>query len=413
MLSCIVTHPLIFKFRSYIYGGGGDSLGAVWLFWWARYAHFNNFSFNFCPLISTPFGVDFGVNFSQSPFSIGAVFISRWLSLLTGEIFAYNLLVFISFPLAAIITYYLVFYFTKNRIASVISGLIYAFCPYHFTHAYQHLTLANIQWIPLFFLALFNLDERRTYGNANLAALAFALVFLSNYYYGYFVTIFTGIFILWRVWYGLRNKRLSGYPVIRLSDEQRSRAESREQRVESREQRAEGRGHRAERKALNSKLRAPSSKLHFFKVVLVAVLVALVIILPAIYPMLKNIFSPKTEAMASLGYERSFSGLFTYSAQLFHYLIPSGDNPFIRGLVRNFVKVYHPVEQTLYLGWVGIVLSFIAVRGWRRKNREQRAESRERRAERKTLRSELQSLSSKIQDLGARRESLSFSSLGL
>lgn len=336
LFSLVATYPLIFRFRSSIYGGGGDSLWAVWSFWWARYAHLNNFSFSFCSLVSSPFGE----NFSQLPVSIGVVSISKWLPLLTGEIFAYNFLVFISFPLAAIITYYLVFHFTKNRIASIFSGIIYAFSPYHFVHASQHWGLANIQWIPLFFLALFNLDEKRTYGSAILAALVFSLIFFSNYYYGYFITIFTGVFILWRVWQGLRNKRLSGYPVTRLSGEKKNRLPITDYR----------------------------SPLKTVKVVLVAVVVALAIILPAIYPILKNVFRPETEVIASLGYKRAFSGLFTYSAQFFHYLIPSGDNPFIGGFTRNFIKVYHPVEQTLYLGWVGIILSIVAIREWRRKN---------------------------------------------
>ena len=344
LLSIVSTYPLIFRLRSYVYAKGGDALWGVWAFWWARYAHLNGFSFNFCTLINSPFGVDF----RQLPFSVGGVFISKWLPVLTGEIFAYNFLVFISFPLTAIITYYLVFYFTKNRMAGVISGLIYAFSPYHFIHASQHWDLAHIQWIPLFFLALFNLDERRTYGSAILAALAFSLVFLSNYYYGYFVTIFTGVFILWRVGQAVREKKLSSNRVIEQSSAQESRIQD-----------------QGSKYSLGKTLR----------VVFVAGAVALAIILPAIYPVLKIVFSPKTEAIVSLGYERSFSGLFTYSAQFFHYLIPSGDNPFIGSFTQNFIKVYHPVEQTLYLGWVGIILSIVAVGGWRRRNRERRLQA--------------------------------------
>ncbi len=338
LLSSIITYPTIFKMNSHLYGSGGDALGAVWHLWWLKYAHLHRLSPETCHLIAYPYGVNFAYAATRH---------FLWESLLLpvslkfGEVFAYNFSVLPSFFLSAIIAYYLVYYFTKNKLASLIAGIIYAFCPFHFTHSYQHLTLANIQWIPLFFLALFNLDERRTYGSAILAALAFSLVFLSNYYYGYFVTIFTGVFILWRVWYGWRNRRLSGYPVIRLSGEKKDRS-------------------------LITDHRSP---LKTMRVVLVATVVALAIILPAIYPILKNVFSPKPTALASLRYERSFSGLFTYSAHLFHYLIPSGDNPFIGGFTRNFIKVYHPVEQTLYLGWVGIILSIIAIREWRRKNK--------------------------------------------
>ena len=83
LFGLVATYPLIFKFRSYIYGKGGDSLWAVWAFWWTRYAYFNALPFNLCPFINSPSGI----NFSQHPFSVGLVFISKWFSVLTGEIF--------------------------------------------------------------------------------------------------------------------------------------------------------------------------------------------------------------------------------------------------------------------------------------------------------------------------------------
>ena len=199
LLGFIATLPLIFKMGTHIYGGG-DSLGTVWGFWWFKYASINNISSSFCPLIVAPFGFDF----SQLPFSLLSDRIFPLLTLPTNEIFAYNFYVLISFPLSAVTMYYLVRYFTADSRASMLAGIIYGFCPYHFIHAYQHFYLANIQWIPLYILSLFKLNEERSYKSALFCAFAFSLVFFSSYYYGYFITIFTATFVLWKVWQGLR-----------------------------------------------------------------------------------------------------------------------------------------------------------------------------------------------------------------
>ena len=333
LLSIVATYPLVLRMKSHVYGLGGDALGTISQLWRIKYTYLNPSAH---PLIAYPYGV----NVSHLAAHILKFTLLNPLTLLSNEIFAHNFFILISFSLSAIIVYYLVYHFTGDKLASMISGIIYTICPYRFAHL-SHLTLVNIQWIPLFFLTLFNLDEKRTYGSAVLAALVFSLVLLSDYYYGYFITIFTGIFILWRVWYGWKNRRLSGYPVIRLAGEKKDQ-----------------------------------SPLKTARVVLVAAAVTLAIILPLMHRTLKIAISPKTESIASLGYKRSFNSLFTYAAQFFHYLLPSGNNPFIGGLTRNFIKVCHPTEQTLYLGWVGIILSFVAIRQWRRKNREQRIEKR-------------------------------------
>ncbi|HEA46989.1 MAG TPA: hypothetical protein ENH97_01080 [bacterium] len=361
-LGAIVTYPLIFKMSSHIYGVPGDSLVNIYWFWWWKYAWGNNLSFTTIPLLSAPFGVKI-----LDPFLFWTLYSSLLaigLTFLANEVFAYNFLILSSFPLAAITMYFLVYHFTRNRLASMVSGIIYSFSPYHFWHGFQHLTVAQIQWMPLYALFLFKLSEARNYKNAILCGFLFSVVTLETLYYGYFMLIFTGAFILWQGWQGLRKK---------------------------------------------SKVQSPKSKVnytthfHTCKVILVAVLVALVIILPFTYNIFKiALASSPGESIAEGGLSRPFEDLFMYSAQPLHYLIPSGDNPFLGRLTRNFIKIYHPIEQTLYLGWVGIILSIIAIRGWRRKNRKQRAESREQR-EKAIKQSSNQAIEwSSIQDQGSR-----------
>jgi len=77
--------------------------------------------------------------------------------------------------------------------------------------------------------------------------------------------------------------------------------------------------------------------------------------------------------VVTLGYAKPFRDLTSNSARPLGYLLPSQDNPFFGGFTKKFIKnpLYggHPTEHTLYLGWVGIVLSIVAIREWRRKSK--------------------------------------------
>ncbi len=340
LLAIVATYPLIFKMRSYLYGLGGDSFGAVWYFWWLKYAHLNQIPHLFCQFIASPIGVDY----SQFPNLVVMNFFAKWLSILVNEIFTFNFFILTSFFLSAIIVYYLVYYFTKNKLASMVSGIIYTLCPYHFAHSAPHLTLANIQWMPLYIFLLFKLDKEKQYGWAILCGGLFALNTFSDYQYGYFMAVFTVAFILWRVWYGWRGK-LSSYRAIKLS---------------------------------SGKHRLPvtdyRSPLKTVKVLLVAIIVAVAIILPFTYHFLPNMFITPER------YARPVRDLTSNSARPLGYLLPSQGNPLFGRFTKKFIKspFYggHPIEHTLYLGWVGILLSIIAIRNWRRKNRKQRIEKR-------------------------------------
>lgn len=351
LLSLIVTYPLIFRMKNLLYGYSGDPHGLVWWFWWWKYAMLNHIPWRSISLLAAPFGLDLTGIFNPLAIHYPALLLTT----MTDEIFAYNFMILLTFPLSALMVYYLVHRFTENKLASMFSGILYAFSPYHFSHAYCHLGLAHIQWLPFYLLTLFRLDEKRTYGNALLCALAFSLNFHAESYYGYFALILTITFVLFKMgygwrerWQGLRNKRLSGYPVTRLSGEQK----------------------------LGSRIKDPASRMHSFMVILAAISVALALVLPTFYPTLKAVHTaPKAESTVFAPYIRSLQEFFGLSARPLGYLLPSQDNPIFGRYTKDFVKTPfyggHITEHTLYLGWVGIILSIVAVRGWRRKNKEQ------------------------------------------
>jgi len=326
ILSLFLTYPLIFRMGSSFYGYRGDPLGTIYSLWRMKYAWQHNLPYYFNALVASPFGVDFSGGI-QIPF---LQFFAKWLTILTQELFAYNLIILLTFPLAGITMYYLVHRFTKNKMAGFFSGIIFAFSPYHFAQAWRHLGLANIQWMPLYALLLFRLDENRTYGNAVLCAVAFTLNAFFNPHYGYFMVVFTGAFLLFKLIYGWKQRRWS----------------------------ALGR----------------QSLFKGIKVGLVGVVVTLGIIVPFQYRALKTaFFEPKTEAISAQGYVRPFKDLFYRSAKPLNYFLPAVEHPvFGRYTARFLGSVFYgssSTEHTLYLGFVPLILAVVAVRGWRKRRK--------------------------------------------
>jgi len=362
LLSLILTYPLILKMKSHVYGSPGDPQGILWIIWWLKYSWLNHIPSSFCPFIAAPFGV----TATHPSVYIISTLLQKSLARLVNEMFAYNFLILLSFPLAAITMYYLVLHFTKNKVASMLSGIIYAFSPCHFAQAVQHIGLAQIQWMPFYLLALFKLEEERSYRYALLTALALSLVTFTDYYHLYFILIMTIAFILWGMWQGLRNRRLSGYPVIPEGKPSASNGAGRlsgEQKPVSR---------------ISAKLTADrqdqGSRMHFFRVILATILLVSAFILPFTHSLIREVFIAPT-SVTRAAFFRPLQDLFTNSARPLSYLLPSQDNlifgRYTKGFVGSHFYGWSGTEHTLYLGYAVIVLSIVAIREWRRKNREQ------------------------------------------
>ncbi|MEI7891308.1 MAG: hypothetical protein WCI36_05080 [bacterium] len=73
---------------------------------------------------------------------------------------AYNILFLLTYILSGLGMYLLAMYFCKNRAASFLAGIIYAFAPFHFYQSVSvHLGSMQQQWIPFLLLSLFQFFE--------------------------------------------------------------------------------------------------------------------------------------------------------------------------------------------------------------------------------------------------------------
>ena len=108
--------------------------------------------------------------------------LGAWLAKGVGPVAAYNVIVLASFPAAAAATYALARFLTGVHRSSLVAALAFAFAPVHVAHAAYHPHIAQVQWIPLYLLALFAAVDRPSAGRLAWLGAAVAALALSNFY---------------------------------------------------------------------------------------------------------------------------------------------------------------------------------------------------------------------------------------
>ncbi|MFC1646138.1 hypothetical protein ACFL2Y_03065 [Candidatus Omnitrophota bacterium] len=311
----IFTFPIIFKMNNAVYGPlyGTDNRAAIWHFWWFNYSFENNLNVDTNILTNYPFGV---ANMAPKIFPL-CMIPAYILSILVNEIFAYNVLILSSFIFSFLCMYILVFYLTKRRSAAFISGLIYSLCPYHINKSWEHFGLTFIEFIPLYVYCLLKLKEKPSLKHLIFCVLSLILVILSDQTYVFIILIFSLFYLFFLVFSYWKNK-------------------------------------------VNLYLHL----LNFMKMSILSFL----IVLPILYPSLKKIFLSRSNLAFgdSNVLIRPFHYLFTQSASILAYLIPSKFHPIWGGLARSLEgSIFFgrgSIEQTLYLGWIGLFLTYIAIK---------------------------------------------------
>ena len=322
ILTAIFTFPLVFKLKSYILGTYTSDEPFGWLsyFWWLKYAFQNHLPYTKYSVIAAPFGIDIS-SYIIYPFWNA---FTKWLSVFVGYILSYNIQILFSFALSGVTMFYLAFAVTKDKISSLFSGVIYAFCPYHFARAWQHLSLAQIQWMPLYLLSLVKLKERPGYKNMFLSIGAIFLLASSELHYFYFAYIATGLFL---VIYFIFCKKKSG------------------------------------------------DYLPFLKKTLVVIAAGIIFVIPAVAnTVLKKAFLQKESIRPSAwSVVRPFDDLFAQSARPLSYFLPSTAHPVFGRFTESFIgtSIYGEslTEHTLYLGWIPLILAFVAFISWKRRKK--------------------------------------------
>jgi hypothetical protein len=109
----------------------------------------------------------------------------------SGPVAAYNWLVLLTFPLSAAAAYLLARHLGLSRVSAGIAALAYAFAPFHLAHAAYHPHIAQTQWVPLYFLALWRCLDDSSPARVALLAISVVGVTLSNFYGGFIAAVIT------------------------------------------------------------------------------------------------------------------------------------------------------------------------------------------------------------------------------
>lgn len=116
----------------------------------------------------------------QPATDLPGIALARWTSGLT----AYNILVLASFPLTALFTFALGMVLTRSRIVAGIAAAAFTWAPFHLAHAAYHVHIAQVQWWPLFLLAVcVAVRQSWTRGIATLV-LPGAVLVTASFYWG-------------------------------------------------------------------------------------------------------------------------------------------------------------------------------------------------------------------------------------
>lgn len=174
-----MAYPFLQHPFSRVPGVPGDNLHYIWKLWWFKYSlldlHRSPF---FAPQVMYPNGYPLALDEMTPSFTLLGV----PLTALLGPTAAYSLLVWLSFPVAGIGMYLLAAQHGRDRWACFIAGLIFAFAPSHFGHAFGHLNLMGIAWAPFLLWATERTIATRRLTWAAAAGGFYALTALSSWY---------------------------------------------------------------------------------------------------------------------------------------------------------------------------------------------------------------------------------------
>jgi hypothetical protein len=135
---------------------------------------------------------------SRSEFNITTLY--AYFQLIFGRVAGYNLLFFASFILSGFGAYLLAFHFTKNKPASLIAGIIFAFSPFHVHNALgTNVGTMHQEWLPFFALYLFKFFDELSFKNFSLAGIFLLLIGFTEHQLLAFTVIFIFFFFVYKL----------------------------------------------------------------------------------------------------------------------------------------------------------------------------------------------------------------------
>jgi hypothetical protein len=192
--SVVMTWPLGFGLNSFV-ADRGDPFFASWALAWDCHA-----------MTTHPLGI-FDANifhphrqalaYSEHMIGEAVMVLPLWFCGMS-PVSLHNVSLLLSFPLSGFCMFLLARHLTRNDIAAMIAGTLFAFSSYRFGHM-SNIPLLHMEGIPLFLLGLHRSVVRGLRRDFFLAAAGFALTALTCAYNAYMAVIAALVFVVWFV----------------------------------------------------------------------------------------------------------------------------------------------------------------------------------------------------------------------
>ena len=192
-LAAAYTWPLLPSARSLLASDAGDPAFNTLVLWWnATRLPFSTAWWN----APQYFPTENVSAFTESLVGIGVVFNPvYWVS--GDPVLAYNIALFLTWPLSAFATYLLVHFLTKRDDAAIAAGLAYGFSPYRTTEI-AHIQSLSSYGLPLILLGLHGFREERRWWWLLLFAAAWLFQSLAN---GHFMLFGAVLITMWLLYF--------------------------------------------------------------------------------------------------------------------------------------------------------------------------------------------------------------------
>ncbi|MFQ5873713.1 MAG: hypothetical protein ACE5JL_07915 [Dehalococcoidia bacterium] len=191
----LLTHPMMGKWADHLFGDG-DSYFLPWVLAWVFHAARHSPSTFFHANIFYP--APNSLAFSEHHLSAQLLFAPVYY-VSDNPVLAYNLVLLLSFVLSGLTMFALVRDLTRDTMAALVSGFVFAFAPVHFVY-YPHLQILLIWWSPLALLFLERYIRRRSWRNFILFSGMFWLQCLSSVYFGLYLATMAFFRLLYAAW---------------------------------------------------------------------------------------------------------------------------------------------------------------------------------------------------------------------
>jgi hypothetical protein len=175
-----------------------DSNIFIWGFWWLKRCVLEWRDPYWTDFLFYPLGTSLVFHPFPLPYGLFSVPFQVLSGDLTGLVVAYNCMIFVSFVLSGFGAYRLAVYVTGSPLGGWISGLIFAFMPFHFLNM-NSLHLLAVEALPFYILSLVKLWDRPGVKRAIFVAAYLALAYYTSLEYALYLLIFSALWLVYKV----------------------------------------------------------------------------------------------------------------------------------------------------------------------------------------------------------------------